>query len=202
VPITLHPPFRRATPDDAAPMAELMNMAGEGIPLLIWSGLAEPGQSPWQAGQQRARREDGGFSYRNAVLLEAGGKVASALISYALPDEPESFDPAQMPPLFVPLAELEAEAAGSWYINVLATFPQHRGKGHGAALIARAEEMATAAGKPALSLIVSDANAGARRLYERLGFRVTASRPAMKEGPNGETWENPCENWLLMIEDL
>ena len=31
-----------------------------------------------------------------------------------------------MPAMFVPLQELENLAPGTWYINVLATFPEHR----------------------------------------------------------------------------
>ena len=51
-----------------------------------------------------------------------------------------------------------------------------------------------AAGKP-LSLICSDANQDAKKLYERVGFRVEATRPMVK----GD-WQGDGENWLLMIK--
>ena len=46
------------------------------------------------------------------------------------------------------------------------------------------------------SLIVSDANRGARRLYERLGYEEVASRPMVKE-----QWRSDGENWVLMIRE-
>ena len=36
-----------------------------------------------------------------------------------------------MPPMFVPLQELEDRVPGTWYVNVLATLEEHRGKGYG-----------------------------------------------------------------------
>ncbi len=54
-------PYRRATPDDAAALAELINFAGEGLPLYLWERMAEPGETPWQVGRRRARREAGAF---------------------------------------------------------------------------------------------------------------------------------------------
>ena len=45
------------------------------------------------------------------------------------------------------------------------------------------------------SIIVSDANTGARRLYERMGYRFVAERPMVKDD-----WENPGENWVLLVK--
>jgi hypothetical protein len=69
-----HPSTRPATPDDASPMAELVNIAGEGLPLYLWSKMASPGQDPWEVGRARAQRETGGFSYRTTVVLLADPK--------------------------------------------------------------------------------------------------------------------------------
>jgi hypothetical protein len=75
-------PFRRATPDDAHALAELIDFAGEGMPSYLWARMAEPGEGIWDVGRRRAKREEGGFSYRNAVVLEEGGRVAACLIGY------------------------------------------------------------------------------------------------------------------------
>ena len=80
-------------------------------------------------------------------------------------------------------------------MNVLATFPEYRNRGYGTRLLGIAERLAAAAGRPGLSIIVSDANAGARRLYERCGCSEVALRPMVKEG-----WENPGENWVLLVK--
>ena len=189
----LEPPFRHARPDDAPALAELINFAGEGLPLYLWANMAEPGESAWDVGRRRALREQGSFSYRNAVVAEVDGGVVAGLVGYPLPDEPDPIDYDTMPPMFVPLQELENLAPGTWYVNVLATYPQHRGLGYGTRLLGLAERLAEAAGKAGLSIIVSDANRGARRLYERCGYREVASRPMVKE-----RWENPGENWMLL----
>lgn len=55
----IEPPFRAATPDDAPALAELINMAGEGMRLHLWERMVEPGQSGWEVGRQRVRREAG-----------------------------------------------------------------------------------------------------------------------------------------------
>jgi ribosomal protein S18 acetylase RimI-like enzyme len=193
--IQLEPPSRRATPDDAHALAELIDFAGEGLPSYLWGRMAEPGEGVWDVGRRRARREEGSFSYRNAVVAEADGRVVACLIGYPLPDGPEPINLAQTPPMFVPLQELENLAPGTWYVNVLATYPGHRGRGHGARLLGLAEELAAASGGKGLSIIVSDANAGARRLYERSGYRVVAERPMVKE-----EWTNAGVNWLLLLK--
>lgn len=196
--IELEPPFLPATPDDAEALAQLVNMAGEGLPLYLWERMAEPGRTGWDVGRERALREQGAFSYRNAITLRVGddpaGAVMSCLIGYGIPDEPEPVD-SDMPPMFVPLQELENLAPGTWYVNVLATFPEHRGRGHGSRLLEFAEARSRAAGLRGMSIIVEDANAGARRLYERHGYREVARRPIVKEG-----WASGGAEWVLLVK--
>ena len=112
-----HPVTRAATREDAAAMAELVNFAGEGLPLYLWSKMATPGQDPWDVGRARAQRETGGFSYRNTIILEQDGQVVGCLIGYPLPDEPEPVDYDAMPlqPLFF-LAQL----IGGWVVRLRA----------------------------------------------------------------------------------
>ena len=176
-------------------MTELINFAGEGMPLFLWTSMAEDGQSPWQVGRERARRESGGFSYRNTLVYEKAGRAAGALIGYPLAPEPEADSTAGLPPMFVPLQELEDLAAGTWYVNVLAAYPEFRGMGIGTQLLDAAEHEATKAGCSGLSIIVSDANTGARRLYERQGYVELASRPIVKDG-----WSNDGDNWVLLVK--
>lgn len=191
--IDLAHPFRHAAKFDARAMAELVNFAGEGLPLHLWSRMAERGESPWAVGVRRALREEGGFSYRNTVVREEDDRVVAALIGYPLPDEPVACDYDELPPIFVPLQELEDEAPGTWYINVLATYPEYRGRGFGGELLLIAEQLAVETRRKGLSLIVSDANAGARRLYGRKGYEEVATRPIVKDA-----WENAGENWVLL----
>jgi ribosomal protein S18 acetylase RimI-like enzyme len=192
----LTPPFRPAAPGDAGALAELVNMAGDGLPLHLWGRMAKAGEDAWGVGRQRAQRESGSFSYRNAVILEEAGRPAACLIGYRLPDAPTPIDPA-MPKMFVPMQELENEAAGTWYVNVVAAYPEHRGRGLGSRLLQLAEDLARETAARGLSIIVSDANAGARRLYGRHGYAEVGRRTAVKED-----WRNPVEDWLLLVKLL
>lgn len=186
--------FRPARKTDAPSLAELVNYAGEGMPLYLWSKLARSGEDPWEIGRTRAAREEGAFSYRNAVVADIGGECAGCLIGYDIPDAVASI-PGAMPPMFVPLQELENLAPGTWYVNVLGVKPQFRSRGLGGKFLAFAEREARARGLRGLSLIVADENRGARRLYERAGFRDTATRKMVKED-----WTSASENWVLMVK--
>jgi ribosomal protein S18 acetylase RimI-like enzyme len=64
-------------------------------------------------------------------------------------------------------------------VNVVAALPEHRGKGFGSLLLADAERRAHEVGAGSHSLIVAAENAGAVRLYERVGYRELARRPVV-----------------------
>jgi ribosomal protein S18 acetylase RimI-like enzyme len=159
------PTFRAATKADAAALAVLVDIAGEGLPAHLWSMLRAPGQSILEVGRERAGREQGGFSYRNAIVAELDGEIAAALVGYRLDDPYDVSDLDAVPELVRPLVELEALAPGSWYVNVLATFPEFRRQGLARMLLDRAETKAREAGAPGLSVIVAAENERAKRLY-------------------------------------
>jgi ribosomal protein S18 acetylase RimI-like enzyme len=189
-------PFRRAEQADASLLAELVNYAGEGLPHYLWGKLTQAGETAWDVGRRRAAREDGSFSYRNAIMIEHHGECAGCLIGYEIPDAPEPIA-ADMPAMFKPLQELENLAPATWYVNVLAVVPQFRGKGLGTELLRLADETGRALGKRGMSVIVSDGNTGARRLYERCGYGAVAARAMVKDG-----WVNDGNNWVLLTKQL
>ena len=192
----LKPPFRPAAPDDADLLARLVNDAGDGMSLYLWSKLASPGETAWDVGRRRALREQGAFSYRNAVIIEERGHPVGCLIGYEIPDNPEPVG-SDTTPMFVPLQELENLAPGTWYVNVLAVLPEYRNCGLGTRLLELADRIARALGKRGTSVIVSDANHGALRLYESLGYVRIAVRPIVKD-----TWPHDGSNWVLMAKVL
>ena len=49
-----------------------------------------------------------------------------------------------------------------------------------------------------MSLIVSDGNPLAVKLYERIGYRATARRPIVAIND----WESSGSEWVLMIKDI
>jgi ribosomal protein S18 acetylase RimI-like enzyme len=186
-------PYRRAMSEDAPKMAELVNIASHGLALYLWGKLAGAGESPWDVGLKRARRGIGGFAYRNTVVREAEGRIAACLVSYPLRDAPQLYD--QVPIMLAPMFELENIVPGTWFVNVLATYAEHRGKGYGTELLHIAEVLAHDAQCGGMSLILSDANAEARRLYERHGYGEHATRPIVKED-----WEHSGQNWVLLVK--
>ena len=192
----LTPPFRRATSHDAVHMAELVNFAGEGLPVYAWGKLARPGQSAWDVGRERARNGIGGFAYQNTVVREEQGKVAACLIGYPLVSSPKLPGEEVLAPL-VPLQELQDMVPMTWYLNTLATYPEHRGKGFGTQLLRIAETLARDSQNERISLITFDTNAGARRLYERTGYVEQATRPIAK----GD-WDHPGQNWVLLVKNV
>jgi ribosomal protein S18 acetylase RimI-like enzyme len=183
--------LRPARVEDADVLAELVNHAGEGLPLYLWGRMAAPGETAWDVGRRRARRDEGAFSWRNALVADEGDGPLGCLIGYPIPDDPPP--PGDVPAMFLPLDALEREAPGTWYINVLAVLPEARGRGLGSTLIGAARERAAEQGARGTSLIVSDANAGARRLYARHGYAETAERPMVKNG-----WQGRGSRWILM----
>ncbi len=171
--------YRTARRDDAGAVAQLMEIAGEGIPSFLWLQSAEPGQTPLEIGAARAAREDGNFSYRNAVLAQLGDTVAGMLLAYRLP-QPNADDIAAlptMPALLRPIIELEHEVPGSFYVNALAVFPQYQGQGLGGKLLSIAQERAQAVGCDTLSLQVFAENERAFRFYQRHGYELADRRP-------------------------
>jgi ribosomal protein S18 acetylase RimI-like enzyme len=188
--------IRDAKPSDADHLVRFINMAADDLPLHFWKKSAAPGVDPMAHGAERAARETGSFSYRNAWLAEIGGEVAACLLGYPAATEPQPIAP-DIQPLFVPLIELENLAPGSWYLNVLATYPAFRGQGLGSALLAHAEGVARTAGHRSISLIAEDTHHDALRLYTAKGFREVARRPVVKED-----WQVDASEWILFTKAL
>jgi ribosomal protein S18 acetylase RimI-like enzyme len=86
-------------------------------------------------------------------------------------------DAADLSGAYMPLLELEAVAAGTWFLNVVSVHPEFRGQGLGSILLSKAEEIACAAGAAQMSIIVEDANRGALKLYLRMVFSNGPAAP-------------------------
>ncbi len=187
--------LRPAGPNDALSLVEIAEMASEGMVTHVWQDMAGPGETPRDVGLRRAMRGEGAFSHVNATLANLGGTVQGGLIGYPL-GRPQEIG-KDMPAMFVPLQELENLAARSWYVNVLAVMPYWRSHGIGTRLLFEAERQARDQGCARLSIIVSSANAGARRMYERFGFQIQADRPM---GPGA--WKTAATHWQLLLKIL
>lgn len=178
--------IRPAEPEDAGDLARLINLASEGMSLYLWQQSAPKGHDPWDYGRERACNPQVGFNWRNSTVATLDGAVAGSVVFYPLPAEPEPIG-ADVPAMFIPILELENLAPGTVYINVLAVYPEYRGRGVGRALMEHVESEAY--GRD-LSLVVENANDVARSLYHSLGFVTEASRPIVDGGwgPSGDAY--------------
>lgn len=188
--------IRHAQATDAAHLVRFINMAADDLPLHFWRRSVGTEGDPWAYGLERAARETGSFSFRNAWLAEKGGTVAACLLGYPADDAPSPIDP-DTPAIFVPLLELEALAPGSWYLNVLATYEPFRGHGLGSALLAHAEQITLQTGRRTLSLIAADTHLDALRLYKAKGFAEVARRAVVKQD-----WQVDANEWILLTKAL
>jgi ribosomal protein S18 acetylase RimI-like enzyme len=174
-----HLKIRDAVKADARDLAFLVNLAGEDIPAYLWGGMAEGDESPLEVGSRRAAGEDGSFSYTNARACVENDVLLGMILSYRQPDPYDTGDLSSLPDVVRQLVELEAGAPGSWYINAIATFESHRGKGVARNLLEDAEIRARSRGCDRLSLIVASENTSAKKLYEHIGFKDVRSEPVV-----------------------
>ena len=188
--------LRPAQAEDEAVLAQLVYYASEGMALYLWEKMAVEGESGWDIGKQRAARETGSFSYRNAMIVEHDGAAAGTLIGYEIPEAPEPVPP-ETPAIFVPLQELENLAPGTWYLNILAVLPQFRNFGLGSRLLALADETGMRLGKSGMSVVVADNNVGAQRLYRRCYYAEAARLPMVTED-----WITDGQEWVLLTKQI
>jgi ribosomal protein S18 acetylase RimI-like enzyme len=181
--------FRAATVKDCYTMAQLFQIAADGVVDYIWHTLeAEyPGLTPLQIGATRYANPDSLFSYKNAIFAEQKGEITGMMLTF--PIEPAGAEAAATPPSEFPapkdsaepdvLAPYALEKPDTWYICALAVFPEFRNQGIGTQFIQQAHHQAAARGYRELSLLCFEQNTGAARLYRRLGFQEVDRVPVV-----------------------
>lgn len=170
--------LRPAHKKDCRTIAELYRISSDGVADYIWQGLAESGEAYIEVGERRYAREDTVFSYRNCTVAERNAEVIGMLVAFPVePDSEVNDSDEEVDPVLKPYSELERP--GSFYICGMALFPEYRGQGLGTRMLELARHQAYQRGLDELSLIVFEQNAGAKRLYERHGFREVDRRPVV-----------------------
>ncbi|MCV6822950.1 MULTISPECIES: GNAT family N-acetyltransferase [Halocynthiibacter] len=174
-------------------MARPNDMASGGLLFNIWAKASGKGGDPWELGRlQQLDQVDSGWV---VIVLDQGDGVEAVLMGQPHPTEPVPTDGVD--PIWVPLVELENMVPGCWCLNVIATLPEYRGRGHAALLMQQAEKLAREGHHASIALAVANNNTGAIRLYQKWGFSELARRPMT----NGD-WDGPEENWVLMVKPL
>lgn len=190
--------IRPATKADASEVALLVNIATHGGIGMGWryDERAKGTYDPIEVGRQDMLDELDELNWRNAYIAESDGEVVGMLLGYHEPEAQRPF-PDDLDDFLVPIVELERLSGGYWFISMLAVHAPWRGHGIGGLLLELAAAKRAEAGSRGLALIVEDVNVRARELYERDGFKVSASRP-MRKYPDGTA---PGSDWLLMMKD-
>lgn len=173
-------------------LERLVHLSGFGLARYVWSVTA-PGEDPTATGRRSIESDEGTMSWRTVMLAEIGGAVAGMVMTGRMPPPSDLF--AEPPAVLRPQAGLREQVVGAQHITFLGTVPRFRRRGVGRALLGEAERQGE--GAFGLSLIVSDRNAAARRLYEAFGLREVARVPAVKEG-----WRSSTRAWVLMLKPL
>jgi ribosomal protein S18 acetylase RimI-like enzyme len=189
--------FRPAHKAECRVIAELYRISSDGVADYIWTRLAQPGEDPLDVGARRYARESTDFSYENVTLALCDGNVAGMMAAYTMGprERTESEFDFDVDPVLAPFDVLEQP--NSYYISGVAVFPQYRGRAIGTRFMERAVATARERGLPQVSLIVFEENTGAKRLYDRLGFRV-----AMRECVVPHPLLHFGGDALLMVKDV
>lgn len=128
------------------------------------------------------------YSYENTLVAEEQGKIIGAIIGY---------DGGKLEELRTPFVEYirnhcgfegapeDETEEGEVYLDTLAVYPQHRGKKVGQRLIEAFIEQSREKGFSKIGLLVDPENPHAKRLYERVGFKVEGLKPLL-----GTTYEH------------
>jgi ribosomal protein S18 acetylase RimI-like enzyme len=173
--------IRDAEGGDARALAEVCIMAGHGVMELFYEGLV-PGKSVIDCVMARRILDRDSFATfrRWRVATDASGHFLGALNSLPhralmnAPDDP-LLDEARLRPIAA-LLELEEEAGDSYYVNIIAVYPQYRRSGAGAALMRDAEHLARLQKFSRMSLCTFEDDPGLMGFYRGQGFETQARR--------------------------
>jgi ribosomal protein S18 acetylase RimI-like enzyme len=191
--------LRPARKADAAQLAVLMDIASQGLVSHVWNSIALPGESPIEIGRARiAERKTLPSHFSNWTVAEVNDDVAAAYAGYKVPEPYHAGDTSELPAAYTPLLELEALAAGSWFLAVLAVFPEFRQRGLASRMLIAAELEAKRSRAKTISLTVSAENTIARELYLKSGFSELARRKRIALSADGDC----ADEWLLLTKKL
>lgn len=175
--------LRDAEQTDARRIAQLIDMASSGLESRDWAAqmtlsMEADGQDALDVGATEVITP-GHYNYYTQVRgVDHGGQLVAMALNNIIKGrslaEREGLSPVNRV-----YADLKQKAIGSFYIDSLACLPDFRGLGLGRILIEDAHQQARRAGCGQISLLAFEENAGAVRLYTRMGFHLIERLPAV-----------------------
>jgi ribosomal protein S18 acetylase RimI-like enzyme len=193
--MTAQATFRPARKSESRAIAELYRISSDGVADYIWTGLAAPGEDILDIGARRYARENTDFSYRNVTVAVLDDKIVGMLAAYPMGPPTQPATELDVDPVLRPFQMLEQP--DSYYVSGVALFPEYRGRGIGGRFMQLAFDAARNRGLAQVSLIVFERNLGAKRLYDRLGFREAMREPVVPHPLIHHTGDA-----LLLVKDV
>jgi ribosomal protein S18 acetylase RimI-like enzyme len=166
--------YRPAEKADSAKIAELINIASDGIVEYLFHDLV-PKMTPVQIMAYNLENDNYLHSYKSAIVAADGANVVGMALSYPssyhkITDEMRGFFPIER---LEHLSDFySSHVPDSWFLDALGVDQTYRMKGIGTRLVELTKERAKDNGYGILSLIAFADNSPALALYKVLGFRV------------------------------
>ena len=164
--------YRRALKPDSAVIARLASIASDGVADYAWTLIAQHGENILDVAQQRYEREGTQISYQNCMVATVEDELIGMLLAFS--DVAKVGKEIETDPVLAIFENLRENE--SYYIDCVAVFEDYRGQGIGSGLMGRAEQQARKRGHVKTSLVVFEQNIGAKKLYERLGYREVSRK--------------------------
>jgi ribosomal protein S18 acetylase RimI-like enzyme len=166
--------YRPGEKKDCAKLAELINIASDGVVEYLFHGLV-PGMTPVQVIAHNHENDNYPHSYKSAIVATDKNDIAGMALSYPssyhkITDDMRSFFPADR--LEHLSAFYSSRVDNTWFLDALCVIESHRRCSIGENLISLTKEKAIENGYNALSLIVFADNTLAIPVYERTGFEI------------------------------
>lgn len=174
--------LRQPIAEEAPALAELSRAATHGLLDVFYDRLIAGQDLQHTIIDRRILREGHLASLPYwAVVAAEDGAVMGGVNAFAF----DEADAAVPDPLITPerlsvfrtLSDLERQAAGSYYINAIATFPTYQKQGVGRMLVDNVIRQATNKPLDRVTLSTFEADAPLFRWYQNLGFTVRDRRP-------------------------
>jgi ribosomal protein S18 acetylase RimI-like enzyme len=166
--------YRPAEKDDSSRIAELINIASDGVVEHLLHDLV-PEMTPVQIMTYNLEQDNYPHTYRSALVAIDGSDVIGMVLSYPssyhkITDEMRNFFPKDR---LDHLSDFYSSCVlDSWFLDALGVDETYRRRGVGKRLVELTKERAKENGYGILSLIAFADNSAALALYKVLGFYV------------------------------
>jgi len=175
--------IRKATPQDARIIAELADMAEEGMLVADWRQQPGGQDDPLAIGEKVVLDTENALYYENVSLAEENNQIQGmVLLRQVVQKSLEDIAPIlEKEPEFFVVWELVQQTTDHLYIHALAVYQDFRQKGLGQKLLDYAVQHTKDRGYDKLSLLAYEQNQKALPLYIRNDFQIMDRRPIPKE---------------------